>query len=690
MSTDDARIDWDAYEQELSTDETPAVPVDDPDQAGPPPGPGTRRPVLPRWLHSPQAARDQMRWAIDYSSHVAAYHLVRVPFYGGKLALRAPRGLGRVVTGGVRWMFDWEAEQLRRAMVRDENSAEYMKLANKRDQRVRLRVWVGAFTMLATCGGAAALTAAPLGWQAAALATAVAGLGLVGGNPDAPLLGTAVVSQRISKLTGDAIERALLALGIAGINRAVAKDPHAIGWPARIGREGAGWRADIDLPPGVTATEVIAKREALASALSRPLGCVWPEGQPKVHPGRLVVWVGDQQMSESKNPEWPLLRAGTVNLFKAFPLGTDPRGRAVEITLMFASMLIGSIPRMGKTFTLRLCLLAAALDPRAQVWPFDLKGTGDFRCLEPVAHRYRAGDDHDDIEYGLTAMRELHAEMRRRTKVLRELPPHLVPESKVTDELASQKSYGLFPIAVGVDECQRWFEHPEYGEELREICEDIVRRGPALGIMLLFGTQRPDKDSIPAKISANVVLRYALKVVHHTPNDMILGSGMHTSGISATMFARSDKGIGWLVGEGDEPQITRTHEVDNPKAEAVVARARAAREAAGTLSGHALGVVDDAPVRPAHDVLADVLTVIGPDERNAASVAVAARLAELRPEVYAGWDTGNVSAALKPYGVVTGQVWATDPDTGKKKNLFGIKRDDILSAIAERDRKRGK
>ncbi|MEU7827322.1 FtsK/SpoIIIE domain-containing protein [Catellatospora sp. NPDC049133] len=690
MSTDETRFDWDAYEQELTPDRGPALPVDDPDQAGPPPGPAARRPVLPRWLRSADAVRDQMRWALNYSAHVSAYHLLRVPFYGGKLALRSPRGLGRVITGGVRWMFDWEAEQLRRAMVREENAAEYMKLANKRDQRVRLRVWVGGFTMLATCGGAAALTAAPWGWQAAAALATVAGLGLVGGQPDAPLIGSAVVSQRVSKLTGDAVERALLTLGISGINRAVAKDPRAIGWPARIGREGNGWRADIDLPPGVTASEVIEKRENLASALSRPLGCVWPEGQPRVHPGRLVVWVGDQEMNQAKNPEWPLLRSGTVNLFRAFPLGTDPRGRAVQVTLMFASAVIGSIPRMGKTFTLRLMLLAAALDARAQLHCYDLKGTGDFRPLQPVAHRYRAGDEADDIDYAVTSMRELHAEMRRRTKVIRDLPPHLVPESKVTDELASQKTYGLFPVVVGVDECQRWFEHPEYGEELREICEDLVRRGPALGIILLFGTQRPDAKSIPPVISSNVVLRYAMKVMTHTANDMILGTGMHTAGITATMFTRSDKGIGYLTGEGDDPQITRTHYIDAPAADQVVARARAARESAGTLTGYALGVADDAPVRPAFDVLADVLTVIGPDERNTASTAVAARLAELRPDVYGGWGQANISAALKPYGITTGQVWAVDPDTGKKKNLFGIKRDDIVSAIAERDRKRGK
>jgi hypothetical protein len=55
------------------------------------------------------------------------------------------------------------------------------------------------------------------------------------------------------------------------------------------------------------------------------------------------------------------------------------------------------------------------------------------------------------------------------------------------------------------------------------------------------------------------------------------------------IFSGKDLGIGYLAGEGDDPQITRTFYVDSPAAEAVVVRARAAREAAGTLSGHCLG-----------------------------------------------------------------------------------------------------
>jgi S-DNA-T family DNA segregation ATPase FtsK/SpoIIIE len=107
---------------------------------------------------------------------------------------------------------------------------------------------------------------------------------------------------------------------------------------------------------------------------------------------------------------------------------------------MFAAIVVGSIPRMGKTFLMRLLLLIAALDPRAEVHAFDFKGTGDFGALEPVCHRYRAGEEDDDIEYVVEALRELKEELRRRAKVIKSLPRTRCPESKVTPALAGDRS----------------------------------------------------------------------------------------------------------------------------------------------------------------------------------------------------------------------------------------------------------
>jgi S-DNA-T family DNA segregation ATPase FtsK/SpoIIIE len=646
-----------------------------------------RRPILPAWLRSRAELREVCRWAAGYAAHTSGYHLARAPVYAGRLAARAPRGATRTLAGWLRWLFDLEGEPVRQGVVRAQDAEAYLKLARQRDRRVRWRATLSTL-LLAGIGtlGLALLLAPPLPrW--AAFAVMVATFGVAGRPADRPLLERAVVVPKAPRLTSEMVVRALGVLGLAGINQALARDPKAIGFVAPIARDGPGWRADLDLPPGVTVGEVADRRDKLASGLGRPLGCVWPEGNAEVHPGRLILWVGDQDVAKARQPTWPLAKQGAVDLFKPWPFGTDQRGRPVPLTLTFASMVIGSIPRMGKTFAMRLALLACALDVRAELHAYDLKGTGDLSVLEPVVHRYRAGDDDEDLAYAVADLRELHADLRRRARVVRELPRDRCLENKVTPELAGLRSLGLHPVVLGVDECQRWFEHPTHGSEIQGICEDLVRRGPALGIVPLFGTQRPDAKSLPTAVSANAVLRFCLKVMGQTENDMVLGTSAYKNGVRATMFSRSDRGIGYLAGEGDDPAIVRCFYVDVPAAERIVARARALRERAGTLVGHALGQ-DPEPADAASTLLADVLAVVPASEARVWNQTVVARLAELRPEAYAGWEAEQLTAALKPYGISTGQVWGSDPATGEGANRRGIDRQAVAQAVTERERRR--
>jgi S-DNA-T family DNA segregation ATPase FtsK/SpoIIIE len=394
-------------------------------------------------------------------------------------------------------------------------------------------------------------------------------------------------------------------------------------------------------------------------------------------------------MSKAKQPAWPLARHGTASLFKPAVFATDQRGRRITITLMFVSILIGSIPRMGKTFLLRLLLLIAALDLISEIHAYDLKGTGDLSPLECVAHRYRAGDDEEDIAYGLAGMRALQQELRRRARVIRNLPRTICPENKVTPELAAKRSLGLHPIVIAVDECQVWFDHREHGSELAGICEDLVRRGPALGITLIMATQRVDAKSVPTAISANAVLRLCLKVMGQTENDMILGTSAYKNGVRATMFDFDDKGICYFSGEGGAPRIVHSFYIDGPEAEKIAARARALREHAGTLTGHALGE-EPADTGPKFDLLADIAAVV--TEPKLWSETVVTRLAELRPGIYGRWGdlepedrAAQLTTALRPYGIRTGQVWGTTED-GKGANRRGITLADITKAMTDRNR----
>ncbi|MEV7340495.1 cell division protein FtsK [Streptomyces sp. NPDC093544] len=644
-----------------------------------------RRPVVPLWLKSVAELKTAAAWVARHYAHSVGYHALRSPVYAARLTLQAPSGAAKFVGGTMRWAADREGEPVRLAAVRREDAAEYLKLSRQRDGRVRLRALVTVLAMFTGLGAALALYVLAPDWlQAVSVGAVVMALGVAGRKADAPVIHRAVELPKAVKLTSDIVLRSLGSLGIPAINQAQGKGRDGFEFTAPITRDGPGWRAEGNLPYGVTVTDIIERRERLASGLRRPLGCVWPEAVPDQHTGHLVLWVGDQDMSKAKKPAWPLLKSGSTDLFKPVAFGTDQRGRWVEITLMYIAAVIGAIPRMGKTFLLRLLLLIAALDPRAELHTYDLKGTGDLDPVgERVAHRHRAGDEEEDIEYALRDLRALREELRRRAKVIRSLPRDICPESKVTSELANKKSLGLHPIVVGVDECQVWFEHEKYGKELEEICTDLVKRGPATGIVLLLATQRPDAKALPTGISANASARFCLKVMGQLENDMVLGTSAYKRGIRATMFSWGDKGIHYFVGEGSDARIVGSVYVDAPNAEAIAARARKLREAAGTLSGHALGEEPETDASTSYDLLADILAVIPADEPKVWSETVVSRLAELRTDVYDGWTPEALASALKPHGVSTVQVGRRVD--GKVVNRRGVDRSHIVASIAERD-----
>jgi S-DNA-T family DNA segregation ATPase FtsK/SpoIIIE len=389
-------------------------------------------------------------------------------------------------------------------------------------------------------------------------------------------------------LTEDNVRRALGSLNIGPITRAVAQGGDGITFPAPIVRDGHGWRAEVDLPFGATATDVIRHRERLAAALRRPLGCVWPEPVPDAHGGRLVIWTGDRHMAESPQRPWPLRRTRSADLWDGAPFGTDQRGRPVPVHLLRSSMLIAGSPRMGIGASLRTLVSAAALDANVELRLFDLHGARDLAIFEPLAHHYASGLDDEPLDSCLASLRELHTEVGFRSKTLVRLAtdtPRICPDGVVTHELSRNRDLSLWPVLVVIDECQELFAHPQYGAEAAELCRGILKRGAAVGIVPVLATTRP--NTLLTTVCEGVHTRFCLRVHTQVENDKALGSSAYKNGVRATTFAINDKGMGCLVGLSGDPQIVRCYFVDRALAGRVVRRARRRRERAGTLTGGA-------------------------------------------------------------------------------------------------------
>jgi S-DNA-T family DNA segregation ATPase FtsK/SpoIIIE len=340
--------------------------------------------------------------------------------------------------------------------------------------------------------------------------------------------------------------------------------------------------------------------------------------------------------------------------------------------LMFAAVLIGAMPRMGKSFMLRVLMLAVALDPAARMRVWELKGTGDLAAAKHVAHEYGSGADPETLDGCLRSVRAFHAELDKRAKVMRGLPTSRVPENKVTREVCADRSLGLFPDVLIIDEIQEAFTDPDRKAEFEAKLATISKRGPALGMILMLATQRPDAKSLPTAVSSNMVIRFCLKVMSYVASNMVLGDGMSTAGYNAADFVRSDKGIGWLTGEADDPMILRGCYIDAPAAEVIARRARLTRQKAGTLSGYALGEGEDQDAP--RSFAADVLGVFG-TERNLWSETIAERLRERLPAIYPAITPAAVSSQLRDVGVSVKNV----REPGRNPNL-GCSRADVQAA----------
>ena len=267
---------------------------------------------------------------------------------------------------------------------------------------------------------------------------------------------------------------------LGAINSAVDKDANAISFPVEIHRDGPGHLAIVDLPYGVEAADVFARRGRLASGLRLPLDQVWPEPAPG-HTGRLALWVGHEPASQMRQPAWPLIRGGTVDMFKPFPFATTPRMDVVEAELLFRNWLFGGQPGSGKTFALRLMVLAAALDPRVELRGYELKGVGDFKQVEPICTEYGNGFDDDTLERCAQMFVWLYEECRRRSKRIEHYAGlGKAPENKVTPELASLKGSGLHPLVVFVDEIQELFQS-KFGKEAAELAGEGHQAGSGAG-----------------------------------------------------------------------------------------------------------------------------------------------------------------------------------------------------------------
>ncbi|MCZ4508314.1 cell division protein FtsK [Streptomyces sp. ActVer] len=649
----------------------------------------TRLPVLPDWVKLPDQRTAVRKWAVRHYSAVIGYHAVRLPcIYTPKILWYSPRGAWRWSTAIGRWVFDAEGKGLRLASVANEDAAAYLKLSRQRNDRVRLRGIVAAIASLV--GLAATLTLyvmAPSWLLLLAVATLTTTLGAVGAPADRPLIDLAKVTFRKRKLSSDIVIRAHEVAGLTSKDQSIA-------FPRPIGRDGDGWRVVVDLPYGKSFKDALNAHTKVASGMDIAATQLFLD-KDETSERRVSYWIADRDPLAVPSGKSPLLGATRVDFWKPFPWGVDERGNPVMATMLWLSLLVGAVPRQGKTFSARTIALAAALDPYVRLYVFDGKASPDWRKFALVAHRIGFGivpkNGIDPVGHLLTSLRELKADVEDRYHRLSELPLHICPEGKLTPEISRDKKLNMPLTLFVVDEVQEYLQHPEHGKEILSLLVYLARVAPAVGVSVMTSTQKPDDKACPSELRDQHQARFALRVGAYQVSDTILGAGSYSEGLDASKLLKSHKGVGLLKGMSDDSGIVRTYLADGRDAERILTRAAALREAEGTLSGDAAG---EAPApEVSATVLDDVAQVLGKGEAKVWSETIVDRLADLRPDIYGAWaeleakpKAEALTAALKPYGVATEQIGRRID--GKTVNKRGIKREDLAAAITQRNEKR--
>lgn len=634
-------------------------------------------PVVPTFLRNAAEFADAARWTVSYYAHVTGFHALRAPVYAARLLLRAPRGAGRLIVRWAKWVADTEARPVQAKAATTADIEAWLALSREHSRRVRPRRI--ASLAVATITGITTTVCAFLvpGWTAGAYLGAAALVGLAGKKGDKPLITRYVATNVLRRLDSTEVFEALAAIGIEG-----KKGKRGVEFASEVMRDGPGWRAEVDLPPGVEATAVLEKRSALAAAMRRPISTVWPEGDRTAHPGRLVLWVAQRDPAKAGRKIWPLMKDGQADVYEPLPFGFDPRGNLVEITLMYSNLLVGGIPGSGKTSCALAIVLGVALDPTAELWIYELKGSGDLDAVRPVCHRYVSGDEDEDLEAALAGMRSGIAEYQRRAAFVRSLPSSEVPEGrKVTRALAEKyPEQNLGPRVIVVDEVQELFTHDDYKEEATALATRLIKKARAYGIILILLTQNPDAPSLPTSVSSSVGTRLCLAVMDWRANNNVLGTGAYDRGLRATDISIDEQGTG-ILARGREGITVRAAFIRQTEAEQIAARALALRTAAGTLSGQSVGAaVEEQDV----ETVVDHLRAVWPDGvESVHSHRLVEALARLRPDLYRPWTEMDAAAAstalstaLKAFKVSTRQLTIRDCCGGAK----GLRWADIAPA----------
>ncbi|MYT25968.1 hypothetical protein GTW69_37835 [Streptomyces sp. SID7760] len=607
----------------------------------------------------PESLTDMGVWRQRRAEWVnaSAFHALRSPVYLWRAANVAALGARVGVRDAWSYVFATEygdiADKVRRTKAGPEHIAD-LRADRRKEARARRRepLTVYSLTGCSTYLGAVLAMGETWGWVMAApvllpvfgILYALGRREMIRREPDGTFTVTdAVDFTGAGVLTDEGLNKALRARSVG-----ILKDDESVTVLGFIARE-PGDRASVvrfELPreSGKTAAEVGAKRKAIAAALA--VDSIQLSIRQDGHEGSVYMRVADSHPFGGEPVASPLATAEQWDIWDGAPTFVDETGRITAIELLFFGLLVGAMPRQGKTFTARAAAAAAILDPLCRVIVADGKGGKDWAATALLAEAYVRGVTEPAVRRLTHVLEDLVKEMEAAYDALFELPDEVCPEGKITPEIV--RDYKVFPCVLIIDELQRYLENQgkeneddklTYGKRIEEALETLAKVGPAAGLIPILASQKPTGDAVPSAIRDAIPQRIAHLCATYQMSDSILGTGSSASGWNAKELAPAFKGMG-IHADETGLRFIRSLLIKLPAFRVICERGRSLRIAAGTLAGEAAG--QSGRAARVGGILADLLAVFEDRKlpERLATADILDGLAQLDPSTWAPASLG--------------------------------------------------
>ncbi|HWG03232.1 MAG TPA: hypothetical protein VG164_15470 [Trebonia sp.] len=653
------------FEHVLDDDPDDPQPVHPPGGFGLPATRDDRRPVVPPALRSREALRAETDRHAEQLRYEASFHGLRAPWYLLKTVLWALWGTLVLADRLRRWWWVTEGTGARLVAAIDNDGREYRSQhLHQRKVRGERGIVITACALAALVAGVLVTRTVPWAW--CGIAPVLAVLAARAGGPEGrPIITPSMTEPVVRVVSQDTVVRAYAAAGLC--KPGTEGQELGLGVMARDKR-GTGTFVPVYLPYGGTYAKVMGSLAALASGLDVKVSQLFltPDDTSE---RRHTLWIADEDPLAKSAGRTPLLDLKSRNLWRdLWPMGLDQFGDRVRISLLWVSFLIGSQPRKGKTFTARALALFAALDPHVRITIADGSSKPDWRPFQLIAHRTVFGTrptrDGDPGEKLLAEVQAIERHMEDTGNFLSTLSTAECPEGKLTEELCRKYPKKLFLWLLVMEEAYFYYElaDTELSKKIAQSLSNIRSAGPALGVILVTSLQKPAGVGSTQAIKElftryrdNHEVRIALKCGNRHVSEAVLGGGAEEGFDASTLpDGKKYRGISILWGHPDleHTPTVRAYLADAEDAEAIIKAARKYREAAGTLTGEAIGEewADDH-----RDVLADVLEVFG-DDSALHWTELADRLDAHLGERWADVTPAAITAQLRDLGVPSRSV----------------------------------